>query len=93
MKNTMTTKKIDKIIVYYQDGTYEEIKTSVHDLAHKQDPYPSYAPKYQPVTFPVYPPGVRGTGIDPRTPCWTSTHSEDKYTVTTNSTGNVDLSK
>jgi len=27
----MTTKKINKVIVYYDDGTYEEIKTGVVD--------------------------------------------------------------
>lgn len=84
MKNTMTTKKIDKIIVYYEDGTYEEIKAGVHDLAHKQDTYPTTAPFVNP-------------WYDMRPDTWrikdyTITCS-DKYTVTTNSTGNVDLSK
>ncbi len=86
----MTTKKIDKIIVYYKDGTYEEIQTGVHDLADKQNTHPPYAP-YKPVNFPVYPPGVRGYGAPPYyVTCATPL---DKYTVTTNSTGNVDLSK
>ena len=44
----MTQKKIDKIIIYYNDGTYEE----VNPASPKED-----VNKYPPLQ---YPPGVRG---------------------------------
>jgi len=31
------TKKISKVIVYYEDGTYEEVKTGVPDTQGEQD--------------------------------------------------------
>ena len=98
MKN-MTTKKIDKIIIYYNDGTFEEVKTSVHDVADKQNPLPSYTPSKPDVT--KYPPLYYPTGVRGLEPPYTVTcglagvlpPSIDKYTITTNSTGNVDFSK
>ena len=97
----MTTKKIDKIIIYYNDGTFEEVKTGVHDMADKQNSHPAisigkqdvntYPPQYPPLQ---YPPGVRA--INP----WAYgnvTCSEtlgNKYTIATNnSNGNVDFSR
>jgi hypothetical protein len=99
MKN-MTTKKIDKIIIYYNDGTFEEVKTGVHDVAPKQDTGPTitigkqnvntYPPQWPPLQ---YPPGVRGVDHP-----WTygnvtcSDTLGNKYTIATNSNGNVDFS-
>jgi hypothetical protein len=95
----MTTKKIDKIIIYYNDGTFEEVKTGVHDVAPKQNTGPAitigkqnvntYPPQYPPLQ---YPPGVRGWE-----PPYTVTCGDtlgNKYTIATNnSNGNVDFSR
>lgn len=90
----MTTKKIDKIIVYYNDGTFEEVKTGVHDMALKQDT-PSTITigkqdvnKYPPL---YYPPGVRGWEPPYTVTCGPS--GTDKYTITTNGIRNVGFSK
>jgi hypothetical protein len=93
MKN-MTTKKIDKIIIYYNDGTFEEVKTGVHDVAPKQDTIPTISVGKQDVNkYPplYYPPGVRGWE-----PPYTVTCGDtlgNKYTIATNSNGNVDFSR
>lgn len=34
------TKKISKVIIYYEDGTYEEVKAGVPDVQGKQDKNP-----------------------------------------------------
>lgn len=88
MKN-MTTKKIDKIIIYYNDGTFEEVKTGVHDMAPKQNPPPVVTLGKQDVnTWPLqYPPGVRGWDLT----C--GTVEANKYTIATNSNGYVDVSR
>ena len=91
----MTTKKIDKIIIYYNDGTFEEVKTGVHDMADKQNPLPSYAPskpdvnKYPPL---YYPPGVRAINPWAYGNVTCSDTLGNKYTIATNSNGNVDFS-
>ena len=95
----MMTKKIDKIIIYYNDGTFEEVKTGVHDVAPKQDKDPTitigeqdvntYPPQWPPLQ---YPPGVRA--INP----WAYGNVPfgetlgNKYTIATNSNGDVDFS-
>lgn len=94
----MTTKKIDKIIIYYNDGTFEEIKTGVHDVASKQDTLPTitigkqdvnkYPPQYQPLQ---YPPGVRGWEPPYTVTC--GPVEANKYTIATNSNGYVDVSR
>jgi hypothetical protein len=33
----MMTKKISKVIIYYEDGTYEEVKAGVSDSQNKQN--------------------------------------------------------
>jgi len=93
MKN-MTTKKIDKIIIYYNDGTFEEVKTGVHDMADKQNPLPAYVPSKPGVTtYPplYYPPGVRGWEPPYAITCGPA--GTDKYTITTNPNVNVVFSK
>ncbi len=82
------TKKIDKIIIYYNDGTFEEVKTGVHDVANKQDSPPvnsigkqdvnNYFPQYPHLQ---YPPGVR------------TAFGTNKYTIATNGDGYVDVSR
>lgn len=89
----MMTKKIDKIIVYYKDGTFEEIATGIHDVAPKQNPTPASAPSH--VGLPTYPPGVRTIPLWPQ-PQYAVARSgaiENKYTIATNSNGNVDISR
>ena len=44
------TKKINKVTIYYDDGTYEEIKTGVSDTQNQQNktpaPWPDLRPDY-----------------------------------------------
>ena len=106
------TKKISKVIVYYEDGTYEEIASGLSDLSNKKDkedvipvvvnPYPS-----APMPWPTYPVWNTKIGTDDNVALrytsnedgstWTFTSAnnfdEYKYTIATNSNGNVDLSK
>jgi len=90
----MTTKKIDKIIIYYKDGTFEEVKTGVHDMADKQNSPPvnpigkQDVNKYPPL---YYPPGVRGWELPYTVTCGDT--SMNKYTIATNGNGYVDVSR
>lgn len=77
----MTTKKIDKVIIYYNDGTFEEVKTGIYDVAPKQNTEPVNTTGQ--VNFPYYPPGVRASGWP--NDCY-------KYIIATNSNDNVDVS-
>jgi len=83
----MMTKKINKIIIYYNDGTFEEIKTGVHDVAPQQNPNFTSPP-----SILNYPPGMRTPNM---TPPWNVTSTcgpGDKYSIATNSNGHVDFS-
>lgn len=90
----MTTKKIDKIIIYYNDGTFEEIKTGVHDMAPKQNKDPVISPGEQDVnkyTTIQYPPGVRRGVHGYDITCGPET--ANKYTIATSGIRNVDFSR
>lgn len=72
-------KKINKIIIYYDDGTYEEVKNSISDLPSKTD-------KIDVIPTPMMPrPFVQNHFHIDKPPY--------KYTITNTSNGNVDLSK
>jgi hypothetical protein len=89
------TKKISKIIVYYEDGTFEEIANSLSGVQSEPDKKDvgtsPVAPTLTPHMWPPYPP-------------FTVTYSNgnvplrhmiinDKYTITSTGNGNVDFSK
>lgn len=86
------TKKISKVIIYYEDGTYEEVKASVPDTQGEQNktpvspspvipPYPDLRPDYYKIREYTQPMWVSPT-VDPLTPPWT---------VTCDTTANVPL--
>lgn len=112
------TKKISRITVYYDDGTYEEINNSLPGQQGDQNKkvietgplrqtpvYPYVAPTTD--RAPWDPPFTvtcdTGTvplkyTIDPHTGAWAfkSTYNfapNDKYTITSIGSGNVDISK
>ena len=92
------TKKISKVIIYYEDGTYEEVKASVSDSSgqpNKKDVSPSpvtpdFRPDYTQIrewtTTPYQPPVYVTPSVDPTLPPWTVTCASGnvplKYTVT-----------
>ena len=80
-------KKINKIIIYYDDGTYEEVKNSISDLQSKTDKINVFPTPIMPNPFDRDLNQYRYTCP----PC-TSLH-DYKYTITNTSNGNVDLSK
>lgn len=82
-------KKINKIIIYYDDGTYEEVKNSISDLPSEKD-------KINVVPNPMMPhPFVQNPFQPPYVVTCTSSNfiPDYKYTITNTSNGNVDLSK
>ena len=93
----MMTKKINKIIVYYDDGTYEEIKTSLSDTQdqqHKKDVVPNpLSPDWQYYPPVYYQPGTVKHPWDPPFTVTCLASDNYKYTITTNSNGNVDISR
>lgn len=108
----MTTKKISKIIVYYEDGTYEEVKAGVSDIQNKEHQAPAapspvkpdFRPdtrkvkeyEYEP-TGPFYPQVPQVPWPNPAPGTWPGKpyevwcFSDDKYSITSTSNGNVDL--
>ena len=90
------TKKISKVIVYYEDGTYEEITHSVPAVQSEKDkehvspspvipPYPDLRPDYYKIREYTQPVWVSPT-VDPLAPPWTVTCDTNanvplKYTV------------
>ena len=96
------TKKISKVIIYYDDGTYEEVKTSVFDPQNQQNKTPvspsPVVPDFRPDYYQVK------DWKDPWAPPWTVTCETGnvplKYTVSSDtrdmatwsftSTGNAD---
>jgi len=92
------TKKISKVIVYYEDGTYEEIKASFNDSPYKQN-----TPNVNPspvIPNPYNPPWIVtcGTGSVPLQSHYSFTSMgnfapDNKYSITSTGNGNVDLSK
>lgn len=81
-------KTISKIIVYYDDGTYEEVKTGVSDAPNKSDTSlapktpvsPDFRPDWQKIrewnpSMPYQPVYVTPTTGDPSLPPWTITCS------------------
>ena len=94
----MMMKKISKVIVYYDDGTFQEITHSVHptqDKENKESPktspvVPDWRPDYQQIrewnpSVP-YQPTYVVPNTDPSLPPWTVTcgtgNVDLKYTVT-----------
>jgi hypothetical protein len=102
-------KKISKVIIYYDDGTFQEITHSVHSTQDKENKeplktspvIPDLRPDYQQIRDwnPVVP--NQPTFVVPNTtlPPWTVTCGTtpfkytDKYSITSTGNGNVDLSK
>ena len=93
-------KKISKVIVYYEDGTYEEIAHSVPDVQSEKDktnvspspvipPYPDLRPDYYKIREYTQPVWVSPT-VDPLAPPWTVTCDNGnvplKYTIGTDGT-------
>lgn len=92
------SKKISKVIIYYEDGTYEEVKASVSDTQNQQDKnvaspnpvVPDFRPDTQKVQEwprPGWPAPYQPTTVDPSIPPWTITCDSTnniplKYTVT-----------
>jgi len=80
-------KKINKIIIYYDDGTYEEVKNSISDLPSKTD-------KIDVIPTPMMPNPFDRDLDQYRYTCAPGTSLPNyKYTITNTSNGNVDLSK
>lgn len=84
----MKTKTISKIIVYYDDGTYEEVKTGISNAPNQPDPYiapkptvnPDFRPDWQKIrewtpSTPYQPVYVSPNTGDPSLPPWTITCS------------------
>ena len=78
-------KTISKIIVYYSDGTYEEVKTGISNAPHQPNPLdvtktpvtPDFRPDWQKIqdwnpSMPYQPRYVSPT-VDPSLPPWTVT--------------------
>lgn len=95
------TKKISKVIIYYEDGTYEEVKAGVPDTQGKQNketvsPSP-VIPDFRPDTQKVQEwPTPRPTWVPPyyapQTPAWPNpTWRPGEIWCTTNTTDNVTL--
>lgn len=90
-------KKISKVIVYYEDGTYEEIKASVSDTQdqpNKKDVSPSpitwppyTSPYYAPYTAPYTAPSIPWPGYKPGDIWCTNTDDNVplKYTISPDS--------
>lgn len=78
-------KKINKIIIYYDDGTYEEVKNSISDLQSEKD-------KINVVSNLVIPNHFE-YNLSPVTYTESNFTPDYKYTITNTSNGNVDLSK
>jgi hypothetical protein len=82
----MKTKTISKVIVYYNDGTYEEVKVGLSDTqnqpntnpAVKTPVTPDFRPDYHQIrdwpTVPTYQPTFIQPGVNP-TPPWVVTCS------------------
>jgi len=97
------SKKINKVTIYYDDGTYEEIKTGVSDTQNQEDktptPWPDLRPdyykireykEYSPVTTKPYwePPFTITCGSTPSEGTYSFvTGSDYKYTITGISNG------
>jgi hypothetical protein len=95
-------KKISKVIVYYEDGTYEEIKGSVSDLSNTQNkknvtPNP-VTPDFRPEIYKIREWNNTNPLIATSHGSWTynSTSNfanDNKYSITPTGNVNVDLSK
>ena len=107
-RSTKMTKKINKVTIYYDDGTYEEIKTGVSDTQNQQNqtatPWYDMRPDYYKIKeynvskdIPTYSPFFVTSGdASPGAYTITSTANagpDYKYTITSTGNGNVDLSK
>ena len=98
MRNTTMTKKISKVIVYYDDGTYEEVKTGAPNIQDQTNKNPASPPVVMPDFRPdiqkmkdwtpstPYQPTYVTPSVDPTLPPWTVTCSTGNvplnYTVT-----------
>ena len=89
------TKKVSKVIVYYEDGTYEEIKASTSDVSNKTDKDNVSAPVVVPDLRPDYykmrdwrdPVFVQPQWV----PSTDKKQWEPQFTVTCDNTNNVPL--
>ena len=79
----MMAKTISKVIVYYEDGTYEEVKTGANDSSNKQNPSdvkrspitPDLRPDYTQIRdWPLNPPQVQ-----PNQPTWTPQYTRETW--------------
>jgi hypothetical protein len=83
----MSKKTISKVIIYYEDGTYEEVKASFSPVQNKQDKSPitphhvDFRPDWQKVKEWQEPAIPRPTWVapttDPSLPPWTITCGTD----------------
>jgi len=103
------TKTINKVIIYYEDGTYEEVKAGSNDSSHKQNTpdvnpglvkrpdWNPFTPQVLPNTPQWTPQYTRDTWPHPMPIyCATSTGNyspDNKYSITSTGNGNVDISK
>lgn len=84
----MTKKTISKVIIYYEDGTYEEVKASFYPLQDKQDkspvaPHPiDFRPDWQKVREWQEPAIPRPTWTAPNTNPFPGFRIGDVYCVT-----------
>ena len=87
-------KKINRVIVYYDDGTYEEISHSVpHVQSEKNQKYVETSPvtPYYPMPYVLHRMNPLKNPWDP--PFTVTCGSTNKYSITSMSSGNVDLPK
>jgi hypothetical protein len=83
----MMTKKISKVIVYYEDGTYEEVKASISDSQGEQNKKVVNPSPVIPDLRPDYY-KIRDWGA----PTWVPNTTPQPFTVTcSNSTDNIPL--
>jgi hypothetical protein len=103
------TKKISKVTIYYDDGTYEEIKNSIPNIQDKQyktttpwTPWPNVTKPYEPGPAYWKSPFVvtttdssAGTSYTMASTGFGAIDSSmlNKYTITSSGNGDVDLSK
>lgn len=72
-KKTTKMAKISKVIIYYEDGTYQEVTPGVHLVQGEKNKEPSYPSPINP-GMPYQPRYVSPTTVDPSMlPPWTIT--------------------
>jgi hypothetical protein len=91
-------KKITKVIVYFDDGTFEEMKSQPSVVPHYT--WPQYKPYVTPQVDPWSPPYVVTSGNTPLTLSNSNDNSvadgapiTNKYTITSSGNGNVEVQR